>query len=79
MKVLSLFALIGLLMVFGISEILLSKILLEILSKPLVIFILSSINFLAILIVIRMQPYEKPVRASSESVTPQSIGKVLET
>lgn len=59
MKLMPLLALIGLLLIFGISEIFFSKILLGILSKPMVVLLLSVINFLVILFIIRIQPLKR--------------------
>jgi hypothetical protein len=58
-------ALIGLLLVLGVSEILLSKMILKIMSKPLTVVLLAAINFLLIMGVIRIQPLKKqdmPIR-----------------
>jgi hypothetical protein len=58
MKLTALSVLIGLLLIFGIAEILFCKIVLEILFRPLVMLMISVINFLVILIVIRRQPVQ---------------------
>jgi hypothetical protein len=58
-------ALIGLLLVLGVSEILLSKMILKIMSKPFTVVLLAAINFLLIMVIIRIQPLKKnemPVR-----------------
>ena len=54
MKPFALVVLIGVLTVLGFAEVFLGKILLSLISKPLVILFLSIINFLLVMIVIRI-------------------------
>jgi hypothetical protein len=77
MRLIPLSALIGSLLTFGIVEIFFCKVLLDSIPKLLVVLIISAINFVIILFIIRRQPVQKQEERSQVGLATQEFENTI--